>query len=159
VVPADGQIHLLSLQPGGQDRSIAIETAFSIDISRDGSLVAAGIHEEVRVFEVSSLRQVALLRGSLGAFNSVSFSPDHHRVVASDSVSTTWLWDLATRREVGRFGPKHRPGLVHARFQPNGDTMVIHRAGSRFDELELLRTPSWEAIEAAGKRTEGKRNN
>ena len=55
----------------------------------------------------------------------------------------TWLWDLATGREVGRF--EDRPSMTFARFQPNGDTLVIALRAS----VELLHAPTWKEIDAA----------
>jgi len=147
VVPAWGKIHLLSLRPGGRDRKIDADEIFCIDISRDGSLVAAGLGNGVRVWDLSSSRQVAQLRGSRGTFTgSVSFSPDGRRIVASDNQLVTWLWDLATGREVGRFFEGGQ-SLVFARFQPNGDTLVIASKSG----VELLRVPTWAEIVTAEK--------
>jgi WD40 repeat protein len=154
VVPAEGKIHLISLRPGGRDREFDADTTFCIDISRDGSLVAAGTHDQVRVWKVSSLRQIAQLRGGLGIYESVSFSPDSHRVVASDNAGVTCLWDLATGREVARF--ERGLNIVDARFQPSGETLAIGVINSGKGGLELLRAPSWEEIAAAEKTTEGK---
>lgn len=151
VVPAYGKIHLLSLRPGVPDRQIEMGEAFSVDISRDGSLVAAGMEEAVNVWEVSSLRRVASLRGSLGGFNCVNFSPDGHRLIGSDAAGVTWLWDLDTSRAVGRFGPKLGRGILQARFQPTGNTIAIVRYDNGLDGLELLRAPSWAVIESTEK--------
>ena len=57
----------------------------------------------------------------------------------------TWLWDLATGREVGRFEGGKSPEFVFARFQPNGDTLVIASKSG----VELLRAPTWAEIATA----------
>jgi len=143
VVHGWGQLHLLNLAPGKPDRSTHSGVVYSLDVSQDGSLVAAGSNEEVGVWELPSLRKVASLRGTLGSFTSaVSFSPDGRRVIAADGEGIIWLWDLVTQREVGRFGPTN-PAYAH--FQEGGDTIILTR-GPR---LEGIRAPTWKEITEA----------
>jgi WD40 repeat protein len=143
VVSGYGCIHLPSLEPGGGDRKISsaeMGNMYCIDVSRDGSRVAAGGGGLVSVWNLRSLRLVATLRGSLGLFTgTVSLSPDGGRVIASDNLRVSWLWDLATGREVGRFGPSQ---LGYAHFQPDGNTIVI----SRFAAPNPLRVRTWAGL-------------
>jgi WD40 repeat protein/serine/threonine protein kinase len=156
-VPTYGRIDLIGLEPEIVDRRIRHEgSIFCIDISRDGSLIAAGGQERIAVWDLESLRLVVTLRGSLGAFTSVlSFSPDGRRLIAADNNEITWLWDLATGREVARFGPSQ---FDYAHFQPDGDTIVLSRLvghtplrARNWAGLSFLRAPTWAEIAATEK--------
>jgi WD40 repeat protein len=157
VVPA-GNIDILSLRQGGRDKQMSGGGYVScVDISSDGSLVAAGLKDEVRVWELSSGRVLRRLHGGRGDFNSVCFSPDGHRILASDSLGVTWLWDISTGRDVGRFQSPGRFAL--ARFQGGGNTIVLQwmRFGAISYQAELLRAPTWSEIEETEKAEEAAR--
>jgi WD40 repeat protein len=147
VAPA-GNIDILSLRPGGRDRQISGPGYVPcVDISSDGSLLAAGLGDEVRVWQLSSLRVLRRLRGGRSDFNSVCFSPDGRRLLASDALGVTWLWDISTGRDVGRF---QSPGAFSlARFQTGGDTIVLQweRFGIISYQVEFLRAPTWSEIQ------------
>ncbi len=148
-----GNLHLLGLEPGGVDRQIPFpcDNMYAIAISRDGALMAAGGNQMVCVWELRSLRRIATLRGSLGSFvSAVSFSPDGRRLIASDQIGVSWLWDLATGRVLGRFGPSE---FKYAHFQPGGETIVIGRSTAptalhvrNWGGLTFLRAPTWAEI-------------
>jgi WD40 repeat protein len=105
------------------------------------------VSDAVRIYELSTLRPIAQMAGSLGSFVGVAFSPNGRRVIAGDDQSVAWLWDVDSGREVGRF----EGGVTLARFQPDSDAVVIVRRQS----CELLRAPSW--AEIAATESEGKK--
>lgn len=69
--------------------------------SPDGSLIAGGVGKTVRLWEVSSGREIRRFRGHQGVW-SVSFSPDGMTLAAGADDAVIFLWDVATGAESRR---------------------------------------------------------
>ena len=68
---------------------------FSVSISHDGSLVAAGCGDNViRIWNVQTGHLVERLRGHEDDVNSVSFTPDDRGLISGSGDKTIKRWDL-----------------------------------------------------------------
>jgi WD40 repeat protein/class 3 adenylate cyclase len=107
--------------PAGAKETIA-------DMSDDGRLVAVGgTAPGVRVFRVSTGREVAVVKGSLFPFT--SFSPDSRRLVTEAADGGARVFDIAARRTVRVFRPG--PQTRNATLSRHGTRLLTgHSDGS-----------------------------
>ena len=120
--------------------------------SPDGHYVAAAVDNVVRVWEVESHDETAVLRPHANGIAAVGFSPDGHRVVTGSQFGGSLgevarLWDFVAKRDlISLRGSGTWTSLVE--FSPDGNTIL---ALSWVGVAELWRAPSWAEIEAAQK--------
>jgi WD40 repeat protein len=127
-----------------------------LDFSPDGMVLATASWDNTcKLFDLRRRQEITTLRGQVLALHSVCFSPDGRRLAAGMGDGGINIWDLETGREVVVLkGRQNLVNLVTAvRFRPSGDSLL----SSDGRTLHLWRAPSWAEIEAAEKRTEGKR--
>ena len=68
-------------------------------ISPDGNRLASGWGDGVlRIWNVSSGREIASLSGHAGRITALDWSPDGHRVISGSVDSTARIWDVESRR-------------------------------------------------------------
>jgi WD40 repeat protein len=65
--------------------------------SRAGSRIVTASHNDARVWDVASVKEIAVLRG--GGGSSAAFSPDGSHIVTA-SRNTALIWDAATAKEI-----------------------------------------------------------
>src|SRR5262249_48519184 len=93
----------------------------------DGRHVATGGgggDSTIRVWEVSTGKQVAHLKGELFDITSLQFSPDGGRIVSGESGGTARLWDWAKGGAPVRNFPDHKPWLHSVAFSPDGKQLA-----------------------------------
>ena len=118
-----------------------------VTFSPDGKLFAAASGQGfAKLWEATTLQEVATLRGVLLGVHSVAFSPDGRRLaIDSSGIEAIQLWDVESSQELLTL---EGVGSVFCRtaFSPDGNVL-----GSRNDAglLHLWRAPSWEEIAAA----------
>jgi WD40 repeat protein len=120
--------------------------------SPDGRLLASEVDGVVRVWEVASRREVAVLRSHANTIASVAFSPDGRRVVTGSFVGGSLgevarVWDFVAQRDLIRLRGRGTFAGWTA-FSPDGNTVL---AVSWAGVAELWRAPSWAEIDAADK--------
>jgi WD40 repeat protein len=64
---------------------------FSLDGSR---VVTASADNTARIWDASSAKQIAVLRGHEGPVGSAVFSPDGSRIVTASQDNTARIWDV-----------------------------------------------------------------
>jgi len=118
----------------------------AIAFSADGRLAASGSWDKtVRLWEVSTGRQLKVFHGHSAAIRSVLFSPDGRFVYSGSYDATTRVWDLASGREVlqlvafagGEWVAVTPEGYYNA--STNGDKYLNVRVGPNVYGIENYR--------------------
>ncbi|MFD5592246.1 helix-turn-helix domain-containing protein [Streptomyces griseorubiginosus] len=92
--------------------------------SPDGrTLAAADADHTVRLWDVAGRRQLAVLRGHVGAVFSVAFAPDGRTLASAGSGGTVRLWDVAGRRQLAVLRG-HVGAVFSVAFAPDGRTLA-----------------------------------
>ena len=95
-------------------------TSLEFDASASRLLTGGGQADPVpRIWDVSSGRQLAELRGHTHATTSAHFSPDGKLSVTASQDDTVRVWDAASGRTLIEFRG-HRGMVFGARFSPDG---------------------------------------
>lgn len=96
----------------------------SLAFSPDGRLLAAGTGMSIRVWDVGTEREVAVLAGHGHRCVSLAFSPDGRTLASASLDQTIKLWHLAAAESVATFQEADRtPNQVV--FSPDGKLMVV----------------------------------
>ena len=81
------------------DKPVTVDATTLLGFAPDSAMVITADGSTVNFWDVAIGRQIgALIGGALGA---VTFSPNGH-ILAADTLHGAGLWDLASRREIGR---------------------------------------------------------
>lgn len=120
------------------------------DFSPDGKLLACPSSDRptdkavgtVNVYNVRSGELVRSLASEKGASASsllwVTFSPDGHKLVATDWNGSVTMWNVATGERIPT-NITHKAGVLVAQFSPEGTTLVT---GSEDKMLRLWKLPA-----------------
>src|SRR4051812_14196472 len=76
-----------------------VDNSAAIAISPDGKTLASGYGHAVRLWDVSTRRQVGELLGHKNTVGWLAFAPDGKTLASTDQLETVKLWDLAARKE------------------------------------------------------------
>jgi WD40 repeat protein/serine/threonine protein kinase len=120
----------------------------SVAFSPDGKLLAtASVGNDARLWELPSGKLQATLKGHVQGVLIVAFSPDGKTLVTGGDDRKVKLWNVATHQELATFS---LGGLgATLAFSQDGRMLAIgnwHEA-----RIQILRAPSFEEIQAAGK--------
>lgn len=128
-------------------------TAWSIDVSSGGQLIASGGggdlyfkntgHEklpgEVILREFDSGKEVGRLEGHLNQVTFVRFQPHGNRLVSCDFDGVAKLWDVTTRQEIATFPAEFGP-YSSAQFSSDGTQLLmlsLQKHVCVFDPMEI----------------------
>ena len=90
-----------------------------LSLSNNGRWAAAGTADNsVRVWDTTSGKHHATLRGHSARVTSIDFSPRGDRIATASWDGTAKIWELSSGREVGTFG--HRDYVTTVAFSPDG---------------------------------------
>jgi WD40 repeat protein len=121
--------------------SISSTTSINtVEFSPAGKILATGDDGgRVRLWDVTTHRQVGHSLNTAGRINSMAFSPDGKTLattvdrgsLAKNSVLSSWmqLWDVATGHQIGHFTSAF--SIYSVAFSPDGKTLAIGSADSR----------------------------
>jgi hypothetical protein len=92
----------------------------TVAFSPDGKTLSAGGEDKtIRLWEVSTGKDLGVLEGHEHFVGSVAFAPDGKLLASSGLDNTVRLWDLATLREIRKL-EGHREYVVSVAFSPDG---------------------------------------
>jgi WD40 repeat protein len=93
-------------------------------VSPDGTrLAGAGPDNTIVIWDVTTARELAVLRGHTGQVSSVAFSPDRKRLVSGSADGSVRLWDVVAMREERTLCQlPHQVGRVV--FSPDGERVA-----------------------------------
>ena len=103
----------------------------SVSFSPDGTILAAGSHSEVKLWDVATRTNIATLKNS--HVSSVSFSPDGAILASGSQDGAVKLWDVATRTNIATI-TGHKDGIIPVSFSPDG---AILASGSQDGTVKL----------------------
>jgi len=104
-----------------------------IDFSPDGRTIASGSYKTIRLWDVSTGREIKRFEGHKNTIWSVNFSPDGRSIASGSDDNTIRLWDVSTGREIKRF-EGHTSYILSVKFSPDGRSI----ASGSYDKIIRL---------------------
>jgi WD40 repeat protein len=94
--------------------------AFSLDGSR---IVTASLDNTARIWNSTSAKEVAVLRGHDNYVFSAAFSPNGSRIITASGDNTARIWNAASAKEIAVLRG-HDNAVMSAAFRPDGSRIV-----------------------------------
>ena len=110
----------------------------TVSLSRNGIIASGSYDHTIRLWDVSTKKNIAILEGHKGPVSSVSFSPDDTLLASAGNYrgGTIRLWRVPTDKHTVLLRP-HRGSSVHVvSFSPDG-MILASGAGSTLGTVEL----------------------
>jgi WD40 repeat protein len=104
----------------------------------------------VRLWEVASGKQIAMLRGHEDQVSSVAFSPDGRTLATGSMDRTARLWEVASGKQIGVLRG-HEDQVSSVAFSPDGRTL----ATGSWDQTARMWPVSQRLIDLACARVDG----
>ena len=124
--PVCGMCPPVSKRPSSKD--IRLRSS-SVSYSPDGQTLASGsLNNTIRMWDVSTGQQKALLEGHTENVKSVSFSPDGETLASGSSDETIRMWDVSTGQQKAVL--EGHTDFVHSvSYSPDGQTLASGSCG------------------------------
>jgi WD40 repeat protein len=120
----------------------------TLAFSPDSKLLANACQNNTQLWEISSGKLRATLKGHLDAVMGVAFSPDGKTLATGGDDRKVKLWNIATEQEVATL--ELLPGGCRSlRFAPDGRTLAAMSFLDPEPSIWLWAVPSFEEIAAA----------
>ena len=108
----------------------------SVVFSPDGQLALSGsVDQTLKLWDVSSGREIRTFKGHRRAVSSVAFSPDAQLALSGSYDRTLKLWDVSSGREIRAF-EGHTNFVESVAFSPDG-RWALSGGGDKCGEMEL----------------------
>ena len=95
----------------------------SIEISRDGQLLAIGTGNSGLLWNIAARRPMWTAKGHRDRVFSIRFSPDQKMIATGSWDSDVRLWDVATGKELAVL-TGHKAAVLNCAFSPDGRTLA-----------------------------------
>ncbi len=116
-----------------RERGGPLRGGFGVAFSPDGKLLATGSDDKlVRLYDVSTGKELKALPGHDGAVRRVAFSPNGKLLASGADDRKVVLWDVAAGKETKTF--KVNGGIETLAFSPDGKLLVA--GGGQFENEE-----------------------
>ena len=107
---------------------------WSVAFSPDGKTLASGSRDgSIKLWDVTSGKNIATLKGHADVINSVAFSPDGKTIASGSFDKTVKLWDVASGKNTATL-EGHTHWVFSVAFSPDGKTLA---SGSRDGSIKL----------------------
>src|SRR5262249_54778365 len=101
----------------------------SVAFHGDGKTLASASHDRtIRLWDVTTGRELHILRGHTSWVRSVAFSPDGKSLASGSEDKTVRLWDVATGPERAVISGRHA-WISAVAFSPDGAILAIADKG------------------------------
>jgi WD40 repeat protein/uncharacterized caspase-like protein len=117
---SEGKISALAISP--DDRWLAVGGWFDAD---DAAEPCCG---DIRLYEISSGKLIAVLRGHANSVNALAFSPDGRLLLSGSSDKTAVIWDIAANSQLHVLKGRHARYVSAVAFSSGGSIAVTAAA-------------------------------
>ncbi len=104
--------------------SVAFSPNGRIVASAGGSLAGGGQDNAIRLWDVQTRSELAVLTGHSDTVSTIAFSPDGRRLASASFDQTLVLWDVQSGQPVFDPLPGHNGPLTSLAFSPDGQTIA-----------------------------------
>ena len=115
-------------QTGAHIRTLTGPGGLSVAFSPDGSTLASGSRDGVRVWDTQTGAHIRTLTGHTDVVRSVAFSPDSSTLASGSEDKTVRMWDTQTGTPI-RTLTGHTSGVHSVAFSPDGTILATGSDG------------------------------
>jgi WD40 repeat protein len=127
---------LSGAQPGRKIKAGYPNAVLSLAFSPEGKLLATASHDNlIKLWDVTTGREVRALAGHIKSVKAVAFSADGRQLVSDGYDDTVRVWDVSTGRELSHYQSKGFSHFEAVAFTPDGRAVAV---GWQPDGLKLL---------------------
>jgi len=122
--------HTPPIDPLPMGEHVSMTTGFDLAFHPDSRLLAIpSAGNTIQVWDTSSGKKVATLRGHTGRILSVAFSPDGRRLASTSEDRNVMVWDVSTALEKGEvqeplFRCPHEESVIGVAFSPDNQRLA-----------------------------------
>jgi WD40 repeat protein len=137
-VENDNEVHLFDCATGRETHLTGHKDFVSgLNFSSDGTALATGsVDGTIRLWQVATGTQTALLPGHMQETTDVAFSPDGNTLASLSQGESLKLWHIPTLREV--YSEDLPQAGTWLRFSPDGLRLAV---GTRENQIRFLQAP------------------